>query len=84
MCSSENWLTGWARLTLGGHVTEVRVLLDWLEDQYLSGNNELRDLIVLGFVEGMNSTDDALSEVRTMLGQELRREYDGYRLGSND
>src|SRR6266571_222772 len=52
---------------------ELRRLCDFLEREYTSGTDSVRDLIALGFLENLAGPPEPYWRIRTLLGSELRK-----------
>ncbi len=53
---------------------ELRDILSYLEEAYAAGDEELRELISVSFLENLPRPGEAGGEVREMVGPNLRRQ----------
>lgn len=53
---------------------ELRDILTYLEEAYAAGDEELRELISVSFLENLPRPGEAGAEVREMVGPNLRRQ----------
>jgi hypothetical protein len=60
---------------LSGATTKVAELLQLLEARYAHGDGYVRQLIAVGFVESMDSSDEPAAGMRLLLGPSLQAEY---------
>jgi hypothetical protein len=56
---------------------ELRDILAYLEEPYSGGDSEVQELISASFLENLPRIDEAVSQIRQMLGPNLRRKLAG-------
>ena len=53
---------------------EVREILDFLEDSFVEGNQEVRELISVSFLENLPRPGENGSQIGELLGEQLRKQ----------
>jgi len=51
---------------------ELRAMLDYIENEYVHGNEEIRELIGVSFLESLPSPDEEAADIRSRLGPVTR------------
>ena len=57
-----------------GRRRELREMLDYLEEVYARGDEELRELISVSFLENLPLPDEEGAQIRDMVGQNLKKQ----------
>ena len=61
----------WVEASLMSHRDEVLTLLEWLENAYVAGDRDVRNVISVSFLEMLPEPGEPSAGVRTMLGPVL-------------
>lgn len=65
--------------TAGGGLpprSELREILDYLEEAYSEANEEIQELISVSFLENLPRPGENGSQIREMIGRQLRKQMD--------
>ena len=68
-------LSRWAANAFLKEDPDLQPLLDTLEQEFAAGDEEIRDLIAVGFVESLPNSAQPGGEIRLLLGPLLFGEY---------